>query len=685
MSGEVKATKIACICSAPQGTLGDPSSAIKYLESIKKKYPDIDVHLVVKAAPQDIKKVEGIIPKDMPYTILYEPFEKRIHYLERMFSETDGIVIYPTPHFLSQSEYLTVKKLEKPIFNANEYDFDLKYNFSPRLAQRSSVRMGWIGLYPPIFDNYFDTGLSGTNRKSMGIFLSDEEKQSHYLSKIQEEDGLKVRNLLFGNEGGADLQQSENDYFNSHDMYFGYFNNLNSLGRKFKTTPMGFLDFSIARSKGKSEGVSSKNIDIIMPIRSDGTHANTQKMFEHIKKYDPEQYTFEYYEKKEGELKCTQKYGNGDTVVRIINGFPFQADTMAQLMRASDPFTMVTGNQSLSEAISYGKIPFYQVMTWTTRVPSSFIESIGKHLGEGSLLQEYFKSFSGENSIDIASFASQEKELVEQMEKFRKILLKEENLSENFPEMVMTLLGDEDIREQHIRNFILENRCGLSLGTPLGNIYSRDELVQNFIKYSLELHQIGFDPILWAINHDKSILKSLMAVPQLLNSNNHVHYEAYMAVEKINAEQRRNEEAGVPYFKMNYKITNGNSAKISINEGTVFDKKSDCTIFYSLSHQKDEVIKALETFGVKSTEVHFTEQADIQEEYSNTIVVNIDVHQLSPEMLSQKEKEKKSLDRRVVGSTSLFDTKHKSNNQKEDKTGLVEPEPNLPVLSPRKK
>lgn len=635
-----------CICNAPDGTLGDPSAAIKLLESIKDKYPmEADVYLFVKAEKVNHEKVKGIIPEGMSYIIKDGVIDSNA---ANEVLKMDAVIIFPTAHFLDVTEYKAIKAAEKPMFVANEYDFDRKFNFTT--SDQFSPRKRWDPVYPPVFDSYFYTGLSGKEEK-LGVFLS-EDKESHSLSKMTDSDGVKLRNLLFDSDEMSDLEQRELNYFNSHDLYFGYFNNIiGAESNKFKTTPMAFLDFCIERSKEKDD---KHIIDIIMPVKhgeknNNGVWWNTtsvEQMFEHLKKYDLDRYTFEFYEKKDDNLTCTEKMGGGPTVVRIINSFPFSANSMKELMHASSPFVLVTGNQSLFEAISYKKIPFYQVMLWTTLVPASLVAAAAKYLGEGSLLHEYFQSFYQSSKININQFLMHEKELLEQIEKFNTIILEKENLGDNFPEKIMDFLQNEEHYTEHVSRAIL-NRKDLNVSTPLERIYTDMIIVEFFSRYHESLKAIGFDPILWAIERKKyniKILEELIKKPDFINEDNMLHYQAYKMTAEINAKQSskaKENEAGEPWFKIEYTVLSNNSAKITIIPGDFFEEKEDCNMYYSLMHQKlrNEIIETLTLMGADISKILLHKVVENLPQYSDSRrIIEIEI---DPRMLHHGDSKRK--------------------------------------------
>lgn len=90
----------------------------------------------------------------------------------------------------------------------------------------------------------------------------------------------------------------------------------------------------------------------------------------------------EFYAKnQDGNMEVIKTLGEGKRTLRLINGFPFTPKTVNILMKTSDPFVLMTGDQSLSEAISNNKIFLYQTMWWKQPLYKNLLTEVGKVLG----------------------------------------------------------------------------------------------------------------------------------------------------------------------------------------------------------------------------------------------------------------------------------------------------------------
>jgi len=81
--------------------------------------------------------------------------------------------------------------------------------------------------------------------------------------------------------------------------------------------------------------------------------------------------------------------------LKIADLFPLQPASFKYLLANSEPLVMVTGNTSLLEAISLGKIPFYQCLAWDKKFFQALIQ-INNNLGPAnSVLADFFNLYSG--------------------------------------------------------------------------------------------------------------------------------------------------------------------------------------------------------------------------------------------------------------------------------------------------
>lgn len=472
-STSIKTTKTAktrkknlvFITHAPQGTLGDPSSALKLIEAMKKKYGEsLNVHLIVNVKPEYLPKVKGIVPKNVRFTpIQLSSLERNFTQkenpkLNELLRRSDSIILYPTPHHFTAEQLGEIKAFGKCVVAATEYDIDIIRNKEGLLLLR--------GI------NYIGTGLGNNIRgkKNVGLFLTDEntQKKSHWISSIDDPKDVKLRNFILKiDETQAphqDLPEREESYFNSHDLYFGYYNNLDSQYSNSLVGPYEFIETCILKSIKKNAGSVPKVIDIIAPVSMNPKGLSTITNIDEIIKeilLNFDNVTVEYYRKDDaGELKCVKKEGAGELTLRIINGFPIAQTTMNYLMKGSDPLCMVTGDQSISEAISNEKIFLYQIMDWKHAFFKELVKTAENYFGAESKLSQFLtlqvKSTSIESkkqkNISLQQLVlNYEEELKVEIAKFHQILLQDHNLNVNLPSEIMKLIS---LHKKHLRQDI---------------------------------------------------------------------------------------------------------------------------------------------------------------------------------------------------------------------------------------
>lgn len=131
--------KIVIITHAPQGTLGDPSSAAKLqhciINEFSKQSEPIDIKVVVNVKSKYIEPVKTLFKSNMPYQLLNEFNEST---LIPEIADAALIILYPTLIF-DYSTAMLIGKAKKRVLALGEYDIDLDYQHQHRCTFFSTV------------------------------------------------------------------------------------------------------------------------------------------------------------------------------------------------------------------------------------------------------------------------------------------------------------------------------------------------------------------------------------------------------------------------------------------------------------------------------------------------------------------------------------------------------------------
>jgi hypothetical protein len=427
---------------APQGTLGDPSAASKLIKKLKSKYGDaVDVTIVLLLDKKNNEMV-GNIFKDMDITILQMPTldinfqgkdtKGREQKLDNILHNADGIIFFPTFHHFSETDIQRVNKFHKPSFIVTEYDLH-PANREIQLKKLGDFKSRCMEIY---------TGLAPNH---LGIFGSEETNTSNNpiaLSQISDKSDVAVRDLLLGK---GDSQS----YHKTHQLFFGYFNKLNMELKKHKVNPLMFIESCLSLvSKGTT------TVDFVLPLTLNNEHPteeNNFKSIEELLKYFNEHpelmkgYKFEYWNKNSnGTMECLKTGGKGTKLIRFINGYPFTPNTMDKLMKASDEFVLITGDQSLSEAISNEKIFLYHTMSWKKELWVSLINTVNECLPPNSKLYQFLKMQDTDSVVtpqELKQYLHGNKSaLIADVKILRKHIFENKNLYNNLPEKLVTYM-----------------------------------------------------------------------------------------------------------------------------------------------------------------------------------------------------------------------------------------------------
>lgn len=418
---------------ASQGTLGDPSAAAKLIKSIKKELGEHFKISIILIAEDQYKERVSTVFKGLELNILFVSnlelaFQSSDQQnLTNLLQVADGIVFYPTFHQFSSHEIERIFSFSKPAFIITEYDLDPEFRFRQEMMLNFASQQCIV----------LNTGLLSNHH---GVFCTDEINSSHNsqaLSQIDDANDVSFQKLLF-----------EEGYHKSHQLFFGYFNQLNLELAGHPVDPLMFIQTALSIVP-----LEVDTIDFVLPLNLSPenkgdirTYKTIDEVFLHLKNH-PElttNYEIEFWKKNAvSEMECIKKTGIGNKRIRFINGFPFHPQTIDKLMKASDEIVMVTGDQSLFEAISNEKIFFYQVMWWKGGLWQNIIDTVKREIPDSKLHQFLLMQ---DRSTDtplpkIIQFLTEHKTcLHKEIKLLKSYLLNNKNLYKNLPQLLFTSL-----------------------------------------------------------------------------------------------------------------------------------------------------------------------------------------------------------------------------------------------------
>jgi hypothetical protein len=364
--------KLAFIVDSPQKTLGDVRSALKLIKLIKEKdTTNNDYNIIIRSDEQNWIHIQTIIPKYLTvHFVKYSETEvSAFNEVRDIMENSDLLISYPTPNHLLLEDIHFLKSCKVPLIYGTEYNYN---------GYKIDGLEDCIG---------FSTGL-GEN--DLGIYFTEDQNEDSSLDTLTD---VSLKSLL--------LSMADNDaiYHEKYDLFFGYFNQM-PLDMQTAFTPTMFLRACLEKANNK------KITDIIIPISPkkiifDSQNDNNSNILDVMKyllsSFGGEDifnrnFQISYFKKEnDGTFKCINTYGNGDKIIRLINCFPTDPGTIDKLRKASEPFSLATGDQSFSEAISDSKIFIYQTMDWKTNLMSAYINRAKQILPSGSFLLKFLE------------------------------------------------------------------------------------------------------------------------------------------------------------------------------------------------------------------------------------------------------------------------------------------------------
>lgn len=208
---------------------------------------------------------------------------------------------------------------------------------------------------------------------SIGIFTRA-MKNSYTWKDIHNE---RLQNLLFGAINPPD--EAIHSYLQTHSIFLCY---------------MGFmraLTFFLDAASFAHAHDPEKSVDICFPCKSS---------IEELKQFLPRKelqelgfgsITMIYYE--DGTQKEVKRHlGDGKKALRIFDVGGLAPKDFRILMKLSSPLVGCTGDNSLAQALSYGKIPFYEVVGHKVPLRHNLLSIIEEKFGLHSSLYTYLVS-----------------------------------------------------------------------------------------------------------------------------------------------------------------------------------------------------------------------------------------------------------------------------------------------------
>lgn len=540
---------------AVQGTLGDVSGTVKLIQSIKKHHAEsLDVMIVVIADAENKSKASSLL-KDLEVSTLVVDDSELKHLLafkenksqnaepnlQNALRSADGIVVSLTCRHFQQIADLT--KFAKPLFVINEYD--------PHPDNLTAIKELLSFKRIPLPTAIMNAGLK---KEHLGVFCTNETESSNntkLLVNIGPADQA-FRNLLLQ---GTDAEH----YQKTHQLFFGYFNAMDLESSANDVNVAMFIESSLHLVSPQV-----RTVDFVLPIKfqgaktyqQEGRYKQVQELLAYFKQNPKliEGYRIEFWYKNSGEMQrfpvsdLEQKEEADTKVIRIINGFPFLPDTMNILMKASDELVMVTGDQSVSEAISNNKIFIYQTMWWKELLWESLLDLV-KEIQAESKYYQFLKMQGDYRNNDLPVFKQflleNKTEICQGSLILRQYLLENKDLSVNFPKQLFSYIDNPTkiIKEtiKYWPSYFRATRLGLLIemypdeATLILNTTLEEHKYKNKKEFMEDLVMVA----IYNKNHE-SLIKELDKLWDLYPNDTEYLFDALINQRKIKLEKLKN-------------------------------------------------------------------------------------------------------------------------------------------------
>jgi hypothetical protein len=323
--------------------MGDYYSILKAAKLTKKQYPNASVKIIAEVDPVHKNKINS------------SKIECLIYYSNGISGKM------PLELGKELAEASQILHLSRPI-DAKSYPIGLDDEITAILNKTKVI---WeLVCFNDIF-SISNVGM-GIGPLRAGIFITKMPKEKD-LAQLQ---SAKLRQTLTGNVSATtedwDAYQLENE------IAFAYFSAKIGWREQYRRI---YINSIVYLEKEKS-----KKLDLIMAApdldrlidRNFLNDCGIRKIV-HI---------------KQGEVTSESELGEEGKELRLIDPFPLSHHDFKIILLNSHPLTGCTGDQSLCEALSFQKIPFYDVASNIKRGLPSYLSSVDD---TDSILGEYYQ------------------------------------------------------------------------------------------------------------------------------------------------------------------------------------------------------------------------------------------------------------------------------------------------------
>ncbi|KTD09258.1 hypothetical protein Lgra_2493 [Legionella gratiana] len=345
------------------GTLGDYNAAARLIRLLKSAHPKLTIHWIIKGRVAEIP--DELATSDTLFIDKINSWDEL--FLEKKIitnlKRTDAILAFPTFHFLTDNHLEQLKyQFKKQIISCLEYSFGVRKTQPDVIELKTGLGEDEMGIFilPP----------------TDGHPLTQIQKQQIILDVLFPECTLAKTPMPQHDSSETEVQStaqpgvSEDQakaYEANHMLFFGYANKdaLRTANKGANVSNFVRMALSVAEQDKK------KDVDIVVPITREqlnGLNIDYQKYSQ-----------IRFITQKNNTIHEEALYKNPSPQdlpqLRIINLFRFENNTFTQLVAASHPLKLCTGDQSLSDVVSVeNAIVFYQVMQWKQCLAENYLE-----------------------------------------------------------------------------------------------------------------------------------------------------------------------------------------------------------------------------------------------------------------------------------------------------------------------
>lgn len=379
-------------------TQGDISASYKLINAILQANNEVAISinwLIYFTFTEDMTRyydfyIQYAKSKQVKVICVKHVFEM-LQQIREIAQTTDLFILFPATPF-RVGNVTCLDSFKKPILIITEYNYKRIFMLD-NLDDLPMANFKRIAKCAQVYN-------SGFGENKLGVLITkntDLQPQMPFVPVYDIDRRLLLKLTILKAYDEPINSEAINEYKNKQGLFFAYFNAATSIDVHNNNTvnPNFYCEICIRLTLAK---FPHKNLDIIVNFTRIAPSIDLNFL---TGKY----YILQFVDNNMNVVTAITLSNNPALPnIRIFDPFPISNACFTFLLKVSEFFSGLTGDQSLGEGIEQAKLVFYQVMDWKTDIPDGLLYLCAKYIGSESALYKFFCIVMQDNTLILNKF-----------------------------------------------------------------------------------------------------------------------------------------------------------------------------------------------------------------------------------------------------------------------------------------